>query len=151
MADQINVRMVGTEKALKDIKKWTAEKVEEVKAVLLKTGFKVETSAKEGCPVLTGRLRGSISTNWSGSGMREGKVTNPAKKGDGVEQPPGKKGLTVAVGSNVKYARRREHGFVGADSLGRRYNESGKPYLYPAFFMHESDIEKELKKEFKKK
>ena len=151
MADQINVRMVGTEKAIKDIKKWTEEKVEEVKTVLLKTGFKVETSAKEMAPVLTGRLRASISVNWSGSGLNEGRVTSPAKKGDGVSQPPGKKGLTVAVGTNVKYARRREHGFVGTDSLGRRYNESGKPYLYPAFFMHEGDIEKGLKKEFKKK
>jgi len=151
MADQIEVKMVGTEIAKKDIKKWTKEKTEEVKAILLKTGFKVETSAKEMAPVLTGRLRGSISVNWSGSGLGEGKVKNPAKKGDGVDEPPGPKGLVVAVGSNVKYARRREHGFVGKDKLGRRYNESGKPYLYPAFFMHEGDIEKALKKEFKKK
>jgi len=150
MADQITVKMVGTEKAVADIKKWTEKQGQEVKKILLKTGFKVETSAKEGCPVLTGRLRASISTNWAGSGLSEGKTGGKAKKGDGVKQPPGSKGLTVAVGSNVKYARRIEHGFVGKDKLGRRYNQSGKPYLYPAFFMHEGDIEKGLKKEFKK-
>jgi len=150
MADQISVKMVGTQKAVLDIKKWTAKQGEAVKKILLKTGFKVETSAKEMCPVKTGRLRSSISMNWAGSGMREGRVGSGAKKGDGVGQPPGPKGLSVAVGSNVKYARRIEHGFVGKDKLGRQYNQSGKPYLYPAFFMHEGDIEKGLKKEFKK-
>ncbi len=150
MADQISVKMVGTEKAVLDIKRWTEKQGEAVKKILLKTGFKVEASAKETCPVKTGRLRGSISTNWAGSGMREGRVGSGAKKGDGVGQPPGPKGLNVVVGSNVKYARRIEHGFVGKDKLGRQYNQSGKPYLYPAFFMHEGDIEKGLKKEFKK-
>jgi len=150
MADQISVRMVGTEKAVIDVKKWTEKQRQAVKKILLKTGFKVETSAKEGCPVKTGRLRGSVSTNWAGSGMSEGRVGSGAKRGDGVGQPPGPSGLAVAVGSNVKYARRIEHGFVGKDKLGRQYNQSGKPYLYPAFFMHEGDIEKGLKKEFKK-
>lgn len=150
MADQVIVKMVGTKKAVLDIKKWTEKRGEAVKKILLSTGFKVETSAKEMVPVKTGRLRGSISTNWAGSGMRKGKVTSPAKKGDGVGQPAGEKRLKVITGSNVKYARRIEHGFVGKDKLGRQYNQSGKPYLYPAFFMHEGDIEKGLKKEFKK-
>ena len=150
MADEITVRMHGTAEAIKKLKKWQFIKREGVKESLLKTGFKIQTSAKEGCPVKTARLQASISTNWSGSGLSEGKTGGKAKKGDGVAQPLGPKGLVVATGSNVKYARRIEHGFVGADSLGRRYNQSGKPYLYPAFFMHEGDIEKELKKVFKK-
>lgn len=45
-------------------------------------------------------------------------------------QPDGD--LTWAVGTDVEYARRVEFGFVGADRLGRVYNQAARPYLTPA-------------------
>jgi len=38
---------------------------------------------------------------------------------------------TALVGTNLVYAKRLEYGFVGADSLGRVYNYSGKPHFRP--------------------
>ena len=66
----------------------------------------VEGDAKKNCPFVTTRLRGSITHE--------------------IE------GLAGRVGSNVEYARRVELGFVGADSLGRVYNQAPNPYLRKA-------------------
>ena len=52
-------------------------------------GLRVESRAKQLCPVDTGRLRGSITT------------TRPVRRG---------KNLVVYVGTNVKYARYVEEG-----------------------------------------
>jgi len=46
-------------------------------------------------------------------------------------------GLTGRVGSNVEYARRIELGFVGVDSLGRKFNQQPYPYLRPALHKNE--------------
>ena len=40
--------------------------------------------------------------------------------------------LSVTVGTDLPYAARMEYGFVGRDSLGRRYNQPARPYLRPA-------------------
>lgn len=40
--------------------------------------------------------------------------------------------ITVKIGTDVEYARRIELGFVGADSLGRMFDQAGKPYMQPA-------------------
>ena len=101
---------------------------------------KIHKASAPGEPpaVDTGRLRGSISSNWTGSGMAKGKVKSPAKAEDGVGQPT--KELTGVVGSNVVYARRMELGFVGTDSLGRTYNQAPRPYLRPALHKNEKKI-----------
>jgi len=91
----------------------------------------------------TGRLRASISANWTGSGLSRGNVSSPAKADDGVGQPTKK--LTGVVGSNVSYARRIELGFVGVDSLGRKYNQQPYPYLRPALHKNEKKILKLFK------
>jgi len=49
-------------------------------------------------------------------------------------------GLTGRVGSNVEYARRIELGFVGVDSLGRKFNQKPYPYLRPALHKNEKKI-----------
>ena len=41
--------------------------------------------------------------------------------------------VTVGAGTDIVYANRIEHGFVGADSLGRVYNQPPKAFLRPAF------------------
>jgi hypothetical protein len=37
------------------------------------------------------------------------------------------------VGPDVPYGRRIELGFIGTDSLGRKYHQGPRPYLRPAF------------------
>ncbi|WP_314250915.1 HK97 gp10 family phage protein [Streptomyces sp. DSM 40907] len=40
--------------------------------------------------------------------------------------------VTATVGTNKPQARRLEYGFVGADSLGRIYNQAPLPHVGPA-------------------
>ena len=105
-----------------------------------KIGFKVEAETKQllstektiggkhvaaayGKPpsLDTGRLRASISTNWTGSGINQGKVNSQAKGDDGVGEPTTP--MTVAIGTNVEYAQKLELGH------GCRPH----PFLRPAF------------------
>jgi HK97 gp10 family phage protein len=85
---------------------------EKIKQALILGGLAVEAEAKRNCPVDTGRLRASISTNWDDSGMSSANVEAPAKPGDGVSQP--NKGFgdiaVVRVGTNVEYATFIEYG-----------------------------------------
>ena len=88
---------------------------------LLSTGQSVQRSggrlkgrnpSPEGSPphVLTGRLRQSIT--------HAVEVTAQA--------------IIGRIGTNVKYARRLELGFVGTDSRGRIIHQGERPYLRPA-------------------
>jgi len=105
-----------------------------------KVGFKVENKTKEllsteytfqgkhlpapkGKPpsLDTGRLRASISTNWTDSRLGNGMVGPEAKRKDGIKRPS--KPFTVAVGTNVEY------GF----SLEMGHGCYPHPYLRPAF------------------
>ena len=80
--------------------------------------------------MITTRLRGSTSINYSGSGLPRGNVSGAAEANDGIGQPPSKPDKFVGVvGSNVSYARRYDMGFVGTDSLGRKYNQKPRAYL----------------------
>jgi hypothetical protein len=67
-------------------------------------GFQIEGDAKRNCPVDTGRLRSSISTNWTNSGMATGKVDGRIQS-DGIGNPANsdKDKFTVVVGTNVVY------------------------------------------------
>jgi HK97 gp10 family phage protein len=73
----------------------------------------------------TGRLRASISTNWSDSPMDRGKVGGQALDSEGVGKPEKMGGkFTVVVGSNVTYAPFLEFGT-------RRM--PARPFVRPAF------------------
>jgi hypothetical protein len=147
---KVTVKVEGVAKTLASLKKWQIIKRQACEDTLKAGGFKIERQAKCICPVKTGRLRSSISTNWSGSGQQRGKVDSKAKADDGIGQPGGPRGLVVVVGTNVKYGRRVEHGFIGQDKLGRDYHQEGQPYLTPAYLSYEGEIEKDLAKIMKK-
>jgi hypothetical protein len=73
----------------------------------------VEAGGKARAPVKRGTLRRSIS------------MGSPQSIGEGVFQSSG--------GPSIIYARRRELGFHGRDSLGRNVlHDPGKPYFGPA-------------------
>jgi hypothetical protein len=52
--------------------------------------------------------------------------------------------VEVHVGTDVPYAARIEYGFVGADSLGRRYHQVARPFARPAFDETRDAVTKEV-------
>jgi len=88
----------GKTRAVTIWKRWGGKNVTE------KDYIKHQASAPGEPPAVdTGRLRASISTNWSGSGMDKGRVDAQALPDDGIGEPKGDK-FTVVVGTNVDYA-----------------------------------------------
>lgn len=83
---------------------------------------RIETREKELVPVDTGRLRDSIHTEHS--------VDEPMQQIFTVQ--PGSEGGNE-YGWDPAYARRIEHGFFGADRLGRVYNQAAQPFVRPAY------------------
>ena len=106
--DRITIKVTGVQEAIAKLKNYQVIKKEACSNILKTVGFKIEADAKRKSPVDTGRLRGSVSTNWSGSGLPEGKTGGQAKSGDGVGQPGGQKGLAVVFVNNVKYSQYKE-------------------------------------------
>jgi len=146
MADKITIKLEGVEDAISALKKYQVIKRGAIESILKEVGLKVEGDAKRTASAKkvfkTGRLIGSISTNWSGSNMPYGNVSGPTKRTDGISQPDGPKGLVVVVGSNVKYAPYQE---LGTKKMAAR------PFLYPAYHGHEGEILKRISKVMKKK
>jgi len=152
MADSIDIKITGIEGIQSSIKELIYGSPEDVKRGVLRVAMKIERQAKATCPVLTGRLRASISQNWTGSGKTRGDVDPKATAEDGAGQPITKPNTFAAVvGTNVKYARRIEFGFMDTDKLGRKYNQQPQPYLYPAYFSYEADVADEVKAELAKR
>jgi hypothetical protein len=93
----------------------------------------VQVRAKYLAPYVTHNLRTSIDTEGE-------RLSNSV--------------VMARVGTNVEYARRIELGFApglpfskgGIDSLGRQYNQVGKPYLSPAAQIEKPRIGKRLGK-----
>lgn len=155
---KVSVKVEGVEKTLANLKKWQVVKRQAVEDVGKVIGFKIERQAKAGCPVWSGRLRASMSTNWSGSGMDRGRVDGSAGGNDGVGQPEGEKGLVTVVGSNVSYAHMQEFGTwgEGPKPTGERLPmpkrkhepmprpEGGFQMLTKAYLSHENEYVKRI-------
>ena len=153
MTDEISVKVKGIPEAIEKLKKYQGEKIQAAKDELKKVGFKIELAAKEIATekgvVDTGRLRASITTNWSGSTLNRAQIKNPirdpknpSKSEDAIGRPDGPKDLVLVVGTNVNYARIQEFGSP---------KMSGRPFLFPAHFMHEGELLKGFKKLLKEK
>lgn len=107
------------------------------KVVKLSMGSGGPSAPGEPPHVQSGRLRASISSNWTGSGRQAGKVGSWKKQpkegqywagnvGKGVENPGGQYPLiTGVVGTDVEYSRDLEQG-------NRGRNLAPRPYLRPA-------------------
>lgn len=74
-------------------------------------------------PVRFGFLRNSFQAGLNGSTGLSGPAVYEAVVGSM------KMGDTFTAGWTASYALRREKGFVGTDSLGRTYNESGDFFM----------------------
>jgi Bacteriophage HK97-gp10, putative tail-component len=115
-----------------DVKKWKEATDERIEAFARQVCFEMARSVVKATPVDTGFLRGS----WQPS------IGEP-KDAEGSEDPGGAKASAIAslvsadvklgdkfyMVNNAKYARRIEYGFVGEDSLGRKFNQSGRYFV----------------------
>lgn len=141
----IEISITGVKQAQIELKgKINKAKLQQI---LIKAGFMIEADAKRLCPVDTGRLRASISTNWNDSGMAHGVITEPAqdsKPSDGATQPQRKIGelCVIAVGSNVEYAKWVEQGTE---------LQKPQPYLLPAYMKNIGKIKTMIENEINKK
>jgi HK97 gp10 family phage protein len=113
--------------------KWYGKEVEKqihsiTEKALLTGGHLIEGDAKQLCPADSGRLRSSISVNWTNSGRPSAVVRSPAKEGDGVSMPDTKKDeFTVHIGTNVEYAIYVEYG-TGIFAEGGKGRQT--PWVY---------------------
>lgn len=114
----------------------------------VKGGGKIHIPSSPGQPpaVDTGRLKASVSTNWTDSGMTKGKVDKQAGPEDGIGSPGGKKNrffmpskFKVVVGTNVEYAPPLEFGAPSRHLLPR-------PFIRPAYDWLKPKLEKMLKR-----
>ncbi len=80
--------------------------------VVTAAAIPVESQAKRTAPFKSGQLKRDIH----------------------IEAEKTSSGAVAVIGNSgaVPYAARQEFGFSGADSLGRVYNDPGRPYLRPA-------------------
>jgi phage gpG-like protein len=157
---KVTVKVEGVAKTLASLKKWQIIKRQACEDTLKEIGFKIERDAKLLCPVDTGRLRSSLSTNWSGSGKPRGRTGGKAQADDGVGEPNGPRGLIVVVGTNVKYAIFVEYGHVAASKMGEESWAGlnvgvgtiveGRFYLTTAYLQHEYEVVQEIGKIIKK-
>jgi HK97 gp10 family phage protein len=119
---QISVDGVPSiENAAKYVKKAVAGALE---TICLNGVLPIENEAKALAPVKTGTLRRSIHHTLTTS-------TETA--------------CNIALGPDTPYARRLEFGFMGTDSLGRRYHQAARPYMRPAFDSKQDESRKEMK------
>lgn len=72
-------------------------------------------------PVKTGNLSRSVIVDNKPPQIIEGLATGDYSLGIAAIVP----GEVIYIGWQAKYARRQNYGFVGTDSLGRTYNQSG--------------------------
>lgn len=72
-------------------------------------------------PVKTGNLARSVVVDNKPPQTIDGLATGDFTLGIANIKP----GETIYIGWTAKYSRRQNYGFVGADSLGRVYNQSG--------------------------
>jgi phage gpG-like protein len=160
MADEVTVKMTGVEDVLSSIKQIAIASPTAVMKGVKRVAAKIERQAKLSVPVDTGRLRASISFNWTGSGMEHGEVHQPSaikplnKKGkpskplkpdDLIGAVPVKPDtFTAVIGTNVEYAPAVEFGEAATHEIGAPH------FMYASYFAYEGDVEKEISAELGK-
>lgn len=157
MAKKWGAEMTGVKETLENAANMGFNVTSCVRSACWRLAGQIATQAKRNVQTLvipksaggttTGRLAGSITMagNFTPTVAR---LNQPAKVEDGLAAPAGgsdDKPFAI-VGTNLEYARRIEHGFVGKDRLGRTYNQAAKPYMYPAFFALENNFVDTLKR-----
>lgn len=153
MADSVTVEMKGVEELMSSIKQLAIASPMAVQKGTLRVAGKIQRQAMANVPVQYGRLRASLTFNWTGSGIGRAvperpatKPENPTRPDDGVGQPQQKPDTFVAViGSNVEYAPAVEFNETANHPKG-----GGPHYLYGAYFSYENEVPSEISAELGK-
>lgn len=80
-------------------------------------------------PKITGNLRNSLLGSTAGPIMQGGKDEKFSGMDVGAFAATLKLGDTAWLGYRAVYAHRQNSGFVGEDSLGRTYNQTGRHFV----------------------
>lgn len=115
-----------------------------LETALVAGALNIQNYAKEHAAYKTGTLRRSIHI-----GGHSGIVAGFGQGGGYSDIGGNEHGDTFArvwVGTNLVYARRIEYGFIGADKLGRVYNQRPRPYLRPAFDTQGPAVERDFER-----
>ena len=118
MADGITVKLEGVEDLIRKVRSYQVIKKEAVRIALVRGALKVELAAKEMCTEM-----GAVDT-----GRLRGSITTDKRY---IQK------FLVRIGTNVDYGIYVEFGTKKMDA---------RPYLFPAFFMFEGEIIKDIKK-----
>ncbi|WP_027685060.1 hypothetical protein [Rhizobium leguminosarum] len=117
------------------VSEWAKEEIDRAEAVFhtaaQTVANDVRTSVSEGgrMPVKTGNLRRSLMASTSDMPrIQEGKTTF-SDSGVEIIIAGAELGSTVYLGFQAAYAARMNYGFVGTDSLGRAYNQTGYGFV----------------------
>jgi len=122
-----------------DVKKWTQGSEARMSAVHRRSvemlAEKMRTTRPQGgrVPHLTGNLARSLQASTSGMpSMGAPKQEWLTGQDVGVVTATLRLGQPVWMGYQANYARRQNYGFVGADSLGRVYDQQGAYFVEDA-------------------
>lgn len=137
MADGLTVTLVGGAALKRKLARLEREIAGEILENAVTAGaLLIANRAKQLAAFRTGTLRRSIHVGGH-TDRTPDFAAGPAE--DGAEfhdvggASSGRDSAEVKVGTDVPYARRIEYGFMGKDKLGRRYHQTPRPYLRPAF------------------
>ena len=148
MANNVTCTLSGTEAVITGLHNAGINVRQAARKAVLATAFLIMNDAKMMVSVDTGRLRASISVNWTDSGMARGKTSGgynykaigktgnyPDPENDGVGGPEmggytWHGGFFACVGTNVVYAEAVEN--------------RATPYLTPAWVMHYGQLMKKI-------
>lgn len=118
------------------VSEWVLAEKEREEAVFLTAAQMVANEVRETIPeggrlpIDTGNLRRSLmASTASMPAVREGDDQKFVDSGVEMVISGAQLGGTIWLGFQSIYAARREFGFVGADSLGRIYNEAGAGFV----------------------
>lgn len=121
--------MTTPQRFLLTVDSWVEKAKAAPMAVIRETVQDLNNEIIANTPVVTGNLRGSyfaaVNSIPSGAGTA-GRVSSVAINALAANLNPGD---VYFMGNTAAYARRIEYGFVGADSLGRQYNQQGRFYM----------------------
>lgn len=116
----LNINFEGLAGALNKIQDFKTRATQVIAEAVEKAALRVEADAKDSCPVDTGRLRSSITT-------------------DGPRVISGEE-ITAKVGTNVEYAPFVEFGTK---------RQKAQPYLYPALAKNRPQLSVDISKGFR--
>lgn len=147
MADRLRVRVVGLEETKKAFQRLSGDMRGQIMlAGVVAGGWKIVNRAKDRLIANKSYITGTLHRSLHVGGHTD--LSPDFNPGEGYSDIGGEEvgadRAQVEAGTNLVYGPRVEHGFSGADSLGRVYNQPAKPYLRPAFDEGQAEAEKEI-------